>query len=193
VTTVHLPNSRLVNLLGDGQAEACIATLRTRWGFADPFLSAAVSQLAKAFDAPSERGSLYADALADAVTMHLFRETDANREPSRAAGGLTPRALRIARDCIESGLAGGASLDEIATEVGLSRYHFSRAFKASTGLAPHRYVTLRRIDRAKELLRSTDTPLIDVALAVGFSSQSHLCDSFRRFVGVSPREYRRSR
>ena len=55
----------------------------------------------------------------------------------------------------------------------------------------HQYVLDRRIERAKELLRSTDMPVVDVALSTGFSSQGHLCNSFMRRTGISPAAYRR--
>lgn len=193
VTTIHLPSASLENMLGERDVARCLGSLRMRWGFVDAFLSAAVSRLAEEIRSPSERGSLYAEALADAIAVHLFRESNRDRVGQTAVGGLDARALRLARDRIEAGLAEGVSLDDVAREVGLSRYHFSRAFKASTGLSPHRYVTLRRVERAKALLRATEISLVDVALDVGFASQSHLCDWFRRLVGVSPREYRRSR
>jgi transcriptional regulator GlxA family with amidase domain len=74
----------------------------------------------------------------------------------------------------------------------LSRYHFSRAFRAATGL-PHHYLTQMRLERAKALLRNTEMPLIEIALNVGFSSQAHLTGCFHRFIGVTPGEFRRRR
>jgi|SRR5688572_19137940 len=74
----------------------------------------------------------------------------------------------------------------MAAEVEISSVYLARAFKAAIGQSPHRYVLGRRIDRAKELLRNTDLPVIDVALAAGFSSQSHLSYWFQRYLGVSP-------
>lgn len=193
VTTIHLPNASLENMLGSREVERSLDSMRMRWGFVDPFLSASVSRLAEEIRSPSERGSLYADAVADAIILHLLREADRDPMLHRAPGGLGTKALHLARDRIEAGLAEGVSLDNLARQVGLSRYHFSRAFKASTGLSPHRYVTLRRVERAKNLLHASELSLADVAVQVGFASQSHLCDWFRRLVGVSPREYRRGR
>ena len=193
VTTIHLPNASLENMLGGREVRRSLGSLRMRWGFVDAFLSASVSRLAEEIRSPSERGSLYADTLADAIMLHLLREADRAPLLDRAPGGLGTKALQLARDRIEAGLADGVSLDDLARQVGLSRYHFSRAFKASTGLSPHRYLTLRRVEKAKNLLGATELSLVDVALEVGFASQSHLCDWFRRLVGVSPREYRRGR
>jgi AraC family transcriptional regulator len=78
------------------------------------------------------------------------------------------------------------SLADMASEVGLTRMHFAAQFKAATGLRP-------RIERAQEMLVGTDMSLVDVALAVGFQTQSHFTTIFRRFVGQSPLAWRESR
>jgi AraC family transcriptional regulator len=79
----------------------------------------------------------------------------------------------------------------MGAEVGISPLYLARAFKSAMGQSPHQYVIARRVERAKELLRNTDMAVVDVALAVGFSSQSHLSHWFVRQVGVSPSSYRR--
>ena len=84
-----------------------------------------------------------------------------------------------------------SSLETMAAEVIVSPRYLPRAFKTAVGQSPHRYVLARRIERAKELLRSTDMPVVDVALSSGFSSQSHLSNWFLREVGISPAAYRR--
>jgi AraC family transcriptional regulator len=86
-------------------------------------------------------------------------------------------------------LAADLTLAEIAHEVGMSPYHFSR-IKLSTGLPPHQYVMRQRIERAKALLTNTDLPVGVVAQEVGFASPSHFAQQFRRLVGTSPRSFR---
>jgi AraC family transcriptional regulator len=81
----------------------------------------------------------------------------------------------------------------MAAEVDISPIYLVRAFKAAVGQSPHRYVLGRRVERAKELLRNTDMPVVDVALSSGFCSQSHLSHWFQRYVGVSPAAYRQHR
>jgi AraC family transcriptional regulator len=76
--------------------------------------------------------------------------------------------------------------------VHLSPYHFSRAFKQSFGLPPHRYHMSRRVEAAKNLLGGTATPVTEIALQLGFSEASSLSAGFRRLTGVSPSEYRRA-
>jgi AraC family transcriptional regulator len=79
----------------------------------------------------------------------------------------------------------------MAGELQISALYLPRAFKTAVGQSPHRYVLGRRVERAKTLLRNTDSPVADVALSSGFSSQSHLSNWFLRMMGVSPAAYRR--
>jgi AraC family transcriptional regulator len=80
----------------------------------------------------------------------------------------------------------------MATAARLSPYHFARQFKAATGLPPHQYVILRRVERAKQLLQAgTDPSLAEVAAHAGFSDQSQFSHHFKRIVGLTPRQFRR--
>src|SRR6185437_3836380 len=72
----------------------------------------------------------------------------------------------------------------------LSPHHFATAFKVSTGISPHDYVIERRINRARDLLLRKEKTISEIAVAVGFSSQSHLTVNFRRKMGVTPRKFR---
>ena len=74
--------------------------------------------------------------------------------------------------------------------VSMSPQHFANLFRRSTGLAPHRYVLGRRIERAAHLLSTTNLSLADITLESGFASQSHFTDVFRKALGTTPRRYR---
>jgi transcriptional regulator GlxA family with amidase domain len=108
----------------------------------------------------------------------------------RIRGGLPPRALRRVREFIEAHLEENISIQVLASIAGLSMYHFARAFKQSEGMTPHEYVIQCRVQRAKDLLAETDLPLSEIALASGFSDQSHCARRFREHVGVTPSSYR---
>ena len=85
------------------------------------------------------------------------------------------------------------TLPEIAAALGINPYHFAHVFKRSLGIAPHQYVIVRRIERAKVLLAQTRLPIADIALAVGFANQSHFSAHFHRVTGVTPHAYRAAR
>jgi AraC-like DNA-binding protein len=70
--------------------------------------------------------------------------------------------------------------------------HFAAQFKAVTGMRPHEYLLRRRIERAQEMLLKTSTPLVDVALSLGFQTQAHFTGVFKRFAGAPPRAWLRS-
>jgi AraC family transcriptional regulator len=134
---------------------------------------------------------LYIESLVTEVAGILLRRH--SRGSGSAAipprGGLTrPQAKRVL-EYIESNLDGEVTLRELANIAGLSAYHFARAFKMTMGVTPHRYVLERRVERAKALLRSTRTTLVDIGLSMGFCGQSHFTTAFRRLTGVTPTEY----
>ena len=113
--------------------------------------------------------------------------------PSKPTGGLAPGALRRVREHIEQHLSQRIELAALARLAGLSECHFSRAFKQSTGLPPHRYLITRRITVAAGLVSDTDRALSEIALNVGFSDQSHFTRLFSTLIGETPRAFRRSK
>ena len=91
---------------------------------------------------------------------------------------------------VEGHLDAGLTLGQMAAAARLSPYHFARQFRAATGLPPHRYVILRRVERAKQLLQVGGLPLAEVAAHVGFWDQSQFSRHFKRLVGVTPGQFR---
>jgi AraC family transcriptional regulator len=107
-------------------------------------------------------------------------------------GGLARWQARKAITYIDSHLESRLDVPILAKLVSFSKSHFSRAFKQSLGLPPMTYVKMRRLERAKALMTSTNQQLTEIALICGFADQSHLNRSFRRVIGVSPGRWRRS-
>jgi AraC family transcriptional regulator len=104
-------------------------------------------------------------------------------------GGLTPLQLRRVQHNVDARLDQDISLAQLAGDCGLSTSHFARAFARSTGVPPHRWLTQRRVERAKGLMR-TDASLAEIALMCGFSDQSHLTRVFAQVVGITPGRWR---
>ncbi|MBU6296609.1 MAG: AraC family transcriptional regulator [Alphaproteobacteria bacterium] len=137
-------------------------------------------------------GRLYAESLATALIIHLFRSYGMKSDHlPLMKGGLSSVQLRRIRNYIEGRIGEDIGLGELAALAGLSPHHFGQAFKTSTGLPPHRYVINRRVQRAKELLVACDLSLAEVALRAGFSNQSHMTFNFRKRAGTTPAKYRR--
>ena len=138
-------------------------------------------------------GSLAAESLANVLAVHLIRHVLAPRQPARRRDGTLPRArLRAVAEYVEEHLDAGLTLEQMAAAAHLSVYHFARQFKTATGLPPHQYVILRRVERAKVLLQGGDLSLAEVAAGAGFTDQSKFSHHFKRLVGVSPRHFRKS-
>lgn len=106
---------------------------------------------------------------------------------------LTFRQEHRVRDHIQANLHQRLTLDELAAAVGLSKFHFARQFRASTGTTPHEFVLCRRLERARVLLERTDTPLPEIAAGCGFADQSHMNRLFRKRLDITPGEVRRRR
>jgi AraC-like DNA-binding protein len=100
--------------------------------------------------------------------------------------------LRRARDLIDRWYAEPLDLDAMARAAGYSRFHFARAFRAAYGETPRAYLTHRRIERAKDLLRSANLTVTEICHLTGFTSLGSFSARFTELVGVPPTEYRRA-
>lgn len=143
---------------------------------------------------PGEASTLFADHVFAAMRLHLAQTYGGLTLPQqKAPGSLAAWQERRAKDLLSDNLEADPSLSELANACGMSVRHLVRAFKATTGLPPHRWLLRRRVERAKELLQGTDDRLSDIALACGFADQSHLTRVFLALAGSTPGAWRRER
>ncbi|MEO1354078.1 MAG: helix-turn-helix transcriptional regulator, partial [Cyanobacteria bacterium J06635_15] len=134
---------------------------------------------------------LYIDSLANVLAVHLLRHHATTRpELPTYEGGLPQRQLLQVLDYIDAYLVSEITLADLAKLVGMSQFHFGRLFKQSLGLSPYQYLLQQRVERAKQLLKQTDKPVVEIALDCGFNSHSHLGRKFRQLTGVTPKTYR---
>lgn len=141
---------------------------------------------------PGHVAPLLVGYVATALVAHVASQYG-NFVPSglAAKGGLAPWQLRRAQKLLASNLEGGVQLEDVARECGLSVSHFSRAFRASIGLPPRRWLMKRRIEAAKLIMRQGTAPLGEIAIRCGFADQSHFTRAFARETGASPGQWRR--
>jgi AraC-like DNA-binding protein len=135
---------------------------------------------------------LYGDNLSIALLLALSR-LGSGDAPLLRKGQLAPWQLRRATDYLVANLADDIELQAISALVGLSRSYFSRAFKTSTGLSPHRWLVEARVAKAKEMMLTSELPLAQIAIDVGFADQAHFTRTFARAIGESPGAWKRTR
>lgn len=161
-------------------------------GTVDDVASQMSLMLQPAFENPDQWNVLFVSGLLEAFYGHLVAKYGnvALIRNRRATGGLTANQLARAKDLIEANLSGDVSLAYLARECGLSPTHFARAFKQSVGVPPHRWLLLRRVEKAKSLLENGTMSTGEIASATGFADQSHLIRVFSKIVGTTPRAWR---
>lgn len=108
-----------------------------------------------------------------------------------AAGGLTPWQMRNVQTYVDMDLRSTIRIEALAGLCNLSAGHFQRAFKASFGETPHKYVTRKRMEMACRMMADTNEPLCQIALECGMTDQAHLTNSFRRLYGIAPHAWRK--
>jgi AraC family transcriptional regulator len=163
------------------------------WPITDPLIFGIGWALKTELESGGLNGTLYVDALKNALSMHLLHRYFAQKPHRRDFdNGLEPVKLQIVIDYINDYLNRDLHLTELANLVQMSPYYFGRLFKQSTGITPHHYVVQCRIDKAKQLLKRQDLSITYISQQVGFNDQSHFSKTFCKIVGVTPKKYRDS-
>lgn len=165
--------------------------LRAEFRLRDGRLEAIALMLLDELHQANPGGQLYVESLTNLLAVHLLRQY-AVASPSLPVhpGGLSQRQLVPVLDHIHAALDGDLKLADLAAFAGLSPFHFSHQFKQAMGMAPYQYVLQQRIERAKQLLKQTNHPIVEIALLCGFNSHSHLSKQFRQATGTTPSAYR---
>jgi AraC-like DNA-binding protein len=193
VLHLHIPNDLVAeyarDLLGEG--------IRALGAVSDPGNDPVVERLGRALLAADEfggsLGQLYADCVGIAIVARLAARCGARPSGRSPPKGLPRWQLKRAIDFVESHLAEPLGLSAIAAATGLTRMHFATQFRVATGLRPHEYLLRRRIERAQEMLIGSEKSLVEIALNVGFQTQSHFTTVFKRLAGEPPGAWRQSR
>ena len=191
---LYLPLAHLDGIADDAGLNR-VAGLRHHPGTAikDPVVRDLLLSMRPALAArPEETAALFVDHLALALATHVAHVYGGMRH-SRPVhrGGLAAWQERRAKELLSANLNGGIGLSDLARACDLSIRHFTRAFRQSTGVAPHAWLVHRRLEKARGLLAISSMAVADIAVDCGFADQSHLTRIFQRAVGMSPGAWRR--
>lgn len=160
--------------------------------FQDPALLATLKKIDELLRHRGPQDQLYGETLGLTAVIELLRMLKTAPKPAAVPkGGLSLAQQTILRDYVEDYLHTDISLSDLAAVVDLTRFHFARAFAITFGEPPHRYVSRRRIDYAKQLLRETDLGMSEIASKVGLKNNTMLARHMRKFAGVTPLSLRR--
>ena len=194
---IYLPPSQFSpTSLGEGSDPSAVASLRFESSFQDPLVAEMAYAITSELQRETSVGSMLIETLASSLAARLVQNhvgTLARDASARAAqAGLDRRRLTRVLDYIGANLEDDLTLARLASIACLSRFHFSRAFKAAVGRSPHHYVSAKRLELAKQLLGKGEQPLVDIALTLQFSCQANFTRAFREATGQTPAQYRRS-
>jgi AraC family transcriptional regulator len=177
--------------------------IRELFAVEDPWLKSFFQMLISEFELSAEKeqrgDALFVTQAEHLLIHHLWRRhSDATGRDSGALTrpqGVNPLrsvTLKRVQEYIAANLSRDLALPDLATIACMSIGHFLRAFRAASGITPHRYVIEQRLHRASSLLRTTTLPVSRIATECGFKTPSHLSSRFRSCMGASPSQYRAS-
>lgn len=191
VLQLYLPHAILERVAAEADTSGP-APLLERTGHLDPTTSRLLMSASEVLDGSEALDALFRQQLTELLATRLLSaHTGAGASPQLALGGLAPTALRRAIERLRSDDDADLSLAALAADAHLSRFHFCRAFKQSTGLSPHAWLRQHRLAQAMTMLRDTDESVVSIAVTLGYGSQSAFAAAFRRLTGETPSDWRR--
>jgi AraC family transcriptional regulator len=193
VVQLYLPPTTLQRVAGEADI-AAPSDLLERTGHPDLITSRLLMSAADVIEGSATLDALFRHQLTDLLaTRILAAHTGSPTAFQPTMGGLSPNVLRRAVERLRSDSDADVSLAALASDAGLSRFHFCRAFKESTGLSPHAWLRQHRLEQAMNALRDTDESIVSVAAALGYASQTAFAAAFRKLTGETPSDWRRRR
>ena len=166
--------------------------IRGAWSILDPSMRLLISEMGREAHDGWPLGALYANLLALSLKTSLIRN-HSNQQIAlpRLKGGLSVPRLKRAMEYMSANLAEDIGIEEIADDMGMSPSHFAHRFRNSTGTTPYQYLLQQRLERAKELLRTSKLPIQNVSVLSGFNYPANFVRTFRQRVGQSPDAWRK--
>ena len=191
VVQLYLPHATLKRVADEAQT-ATPTDLLERTAHPDPITSRLLLTAADAMEGNGALDTLFRHQLIDLLTTRLLAaHTGSPTTIQPVMGGLSPKVLLRAIERLRSDSDADVSLAALASDAGLSRFHFCRAFKESTGLSPHAWLRQHRLEQAMNMLRDTEASVVSVAAALGYASQTAFAAAFRKLTGETPSDWRK--
>jgi AraC family transcriptional regulator len=191
VIQLYLPQKTLERVSREAGASDP-GQLIERTGHPDPVTSALLMTAAEALEGNGTLDNFFRQQLTDLVATRILAEHTGVPTPFEPiTGGLSPHALRRAIERLRSTTDADLSLATLASDAGLSRFHFCRAFKESTGLSPHAWLRQQQLEKAMNMLRDTNVSIVSVAENLGYASPTAFGAAFKRMTGETPSDWRR--
>ncbi|WEX78903.1 AraC family transcriptional regulator [Sinorhizobium numidicum] len=190
VVQLYLPPAMLKRVADEAET-ATQTDLLDRTAHPDPITSRLLLGAVDALDGNGPLDALFRQQLTELLaTRLLVAHAGSPTTLQPVVGGLSPTVLRRAIERLRSDTDVDVSLAALASDAGLSRFHFCRSFKESTGLSPHAWLRQYRLDQAMDMLRDPDMSVASVAAALGYASQTAFAAAFRQLTGETPTEWR---
>ena len=191
VVQLYLPHTTLERVAGEADM-AALGDLLERTVHPDLVTSRLLMSAADVLEGNAALDTLFRQQLTDLLaTRLLVAHAGSPATFLPVVGGLSPKVLLRAIERLRSDSDADVSLAALASEAGLSRFHFCRAFKESTGLSPHAWLRQHRLEQAMDMLRDPNISVVSVAAALGYSSQTAFAAAFRKLTGETPSNWRR--
>ena len=190
IVALYVSHKTLERVATEADAATPIDLLE-RTAHPDPITSRLLLSAADVLEGDETLATLFRQQLTDLLATRLVAaHTGSPTTFQPSMGGLAPKVLLRAIERLRSDSDADVSLAALASEAGLSRFHFCRAFKQSTGLSPHAWLRQHRLEQAMNMLRDTDESIVSVAAALGYGSQTAFAAAFRKLTGETPSDWR---
>jgi AraC family transcriptional regulator len=191
VVQLYLPHATLERVAAEAD-QVGPGNLLERTGHPDTITSRLLMSAADALEGNETLDALFRHQLTDLLATRLLAaHAGAPTTFQPIMGGLAPKTLLRAIERLRSDSDADVSLAALASDAGLSRFHFCRAFKETTGLSPHAWLRQYRLEQAMNMLRDTNESIVSVAAELGYASQTAFAAAFRKLTGEAPSDWRR--